>query len=70
MHWIEEDAGKTQHGEGISRAPAGAKTKLFNLIVKQSGARPMKFSIPAESPARGKRYAAARWPLAQVEGVK
>jgi len=70
MHWVEEDAGKTQHGEGISRAPAGAKTKLFNLIVKQSGARPMKFSIPAESAAKAKQYAAARWPMAEVEVVK
>lgn len=70
MHWIEEDAGQTQHGEGISRAPAGAKTKMFLLTVKQPGARPMKFSIPAESAARAKQYAAARWPLAQVEVVK
>jgi len=70
MHWVEEDAGKTQHGEGISRAPAKAKTKLFNLIVKQSGARPMKFSIPAESATKAKQYAAARWPLAEIEVVK
>ena len=70
MHWAEEDAGKTQHGEGISRAPAKAKTKLFNLIVKQSGARPMKFSIPAESATKAKRYAEARWPLAEIEVVK
>ena len=69
MHWVEEDAGKTQHGEGISRAPAKAKTKLFNLV-KQSGARPMKFSIPAESATKAKRYAAARWPLAEIEVVK
>lgn len=70
MHWVEEDAGKTQHGEGISRAPAKAKTKLFGLIVRQAGARPMKFSIPAESATKAKRYAEARWPLAQVEVVK
>jgi hypothetical protein len=70
MHWVEENAGKTQHGEGISRAPAGVKTKMFLLMVKQPGARPMKFSIPAESPARARQYAAARWPLAQVEVVK
>ena len=70
MHWVEEDAGKTQHGEGVSRAPAKAKTKLFDLIVRQAGARPMKFSIPAESATKAKRYASARWPLAQVEAVK
>jgi len=70
MHWVEEDAGKIQHGEGISRAPAKAKTKLFNLIVKQSGARPMKFSIPAESATKAKQYASARWPLAEIEVVK
>jgi len=70
MHWIEEDAGKTQHGEGISRAPAGAKTKMFLLTVKQPGARPMKFSIPAESAARAKQYAGARWPMAEVEVVQ
>ncbi len=70
MHWVEEDAGKTQHGEGISRAPAKAKTKLFNLIVKQAGARPMKFSIPAESEAKAQQYAAARWPLAEIEAAK
>jgi len=70
MHWVEEDAGKTQHGEGISRAPAGAKTKMFLLTVKQPGARPMKLSIPAESATRAKQYAAARWPMAEVEVVK
>jgi hypothetical protein len=70
MHWVEEDAGKTQHGEGISRAPAGVRTKMFNLIVKQPGAKPMKFSIPAESATKAKQYAGARWPLAQVEVVK
>ncbi len=70
MHWVEEDAGKTQHGEGISRAPAGAKTKMFLLTVKQQGATPMKFSIPAESASKAKQYATARWPMAQVEVVK
>lgn len=70
MHWVEEDAGKTQHGEGISRAPAGVKTKLFNLMVRQPGATPMKFSIPAESAKKAKQYATARWPMAQVEVVK
>jgi hypothetical protein len=70
MHWVDEDAGKTQHGEGISRAPAGVRTKMFNLIVKQPGARPMKFSIPAESATKARQYAAARWPMAQVEVVK
>jgi hypothetical protein len=70
MHWIEEDADQAQHGEGISRAPAGAKTKMFLLTVKQPGAKPMKFSIPAESPVRAKQYAIARWPMAQVEVVK
>lgn len=70
MHWVEEDAGKSQHGEGISRAPVGVKTKLFNLIVKQPGARPMKFSIPAETATKAKQYAAARWPMAQVEVAK
>jgi len=70
MHWVEEEAGKTQHGEGISRAPAGVKTKLFNLIVRQPGTRPMKFSIPAETVTKAKQYAMARWPMAQVEVVK
>ena len=70
MHWVEEDAGKTQHGEGISRAPAGVKTKLFDLIVRQPGTRPMKFSIPAETATKAKQYAMARWPMAQVEVAK
>lgn len=70
MHWIEEGADQVQHGEGISRAPAGVKTKMFLLMVKQQGAKPMKFSIPAESAARAKQYAIARWPMAQVEVVQ
>jgi len=70
MHWVEEDAGKTQHGEGISRAPAGAKTKMFLLTVRQPGATPMKFSIYAETATKAKQYAAARWPMAQLEVVK
>ncbi len=70
MHWIEEDADKSQHGEGISRAPANAKTKLFDLIVKQPGSRPMKLSIPAETAVKAKQYAEARWPLAQIELVR
>jgi hypothetical protein len=70
MHWIEEDAAQAQHGEGISRAPIGAKTKMFLLTVKQQGSKPMKFSIPAESADKALQYASARWPMAQVKVVQ
>ena len=69
MHWVDDEIGKTQHGEGISRAPAGAKTKMFLLIIRQPNNAPMKFSIKAESKTKAKKYAVARWPLAEVEVV-
>ena len=67
--WNEEIEVKSQHGEGISRPPAGAKTKEFRLTVKQVGASPMYVQMRAETKTLALKYAKARWPVSQIEVV-
>jgi hypothetical protein len=67
LQWIEDEEEKSRHGEGVSRAPAGAKTKEFRLVVKQAGTKPMTLIMRAESKRKAQQYAEARWPSAQVE---
>jgi len=65
--WNEEIEVKSQHGEGISRPIAGAKTKEFRVKVKQVGASPMYVQMRAESKRHALKYAKARWPVSQIE---
>lgn len=53
-------------GEGVSRAPAGERTKLFTLLVSFRGERPMKTTIRAATATKAKAYAANRWPTSTV----
>jgi hypothetical protein len=64
FQWQEED--QANLGEGISRAPAGAKTQLFALLVKHPRAMPMRVTMRAENKAAALRYAANCWPSAEV----
>jgi hypothetical protein len=67
--WNEEIDVQSQHGEGISRPVAGAKTKEFRIKVRQVGASPMYVYMQAESKSRALKYAKARWPVSQIEIV-
>lgn len=67
--WNEEIEIKSQHGEGISRPVAGAKTKQFRIKVRQVGASPMYVDMKAESKSHALKYAKARWPVSQIEIV-
>lgn len=69
LQWLEDEEEKSRHGEGISRAPAGAKTKEFRVVVKQAGTKPMTVLMRAESKRKVQQYAQARWPSAHVEVV-
>lgn len=53
-------------GDGISRPPAGAKTKLFKLVVKSPGSPAMKVSLRAETVAKAKLYASNCWPNSTI----
>jgi hypothetical protein len=66
LAWLDENEGKSQHGEGISRAVSGAETQLYRLRVKQMGAMPMYVELKAESAEHAVRYGKARWPIAIV----
>jgi len=64
FQWHEDE--QPNLGEGISRPVAGAASKPFALLVKPLKAMPMKVTLMAETKAAAFRYAAARWPGAEV----
>lgn len=66
LAWLDENEGRSQHGEGISRPVAGAETEIYRVRVKQMGAMPMYISMRAESAEHALRYAQARWPVGTV----
>lgn len=66
LAWLDENEGRSQHGEGISRPVSGAETDRFRLRVKQMGAMPMYVELKAESAEHAVRYGQARWPIAHV----
>lgn len=57
-------------GEGVSRPPAKARTRLFNLLVKQPGYPAMKVAMRAESAKRAVLYASNCWPNSNILVVK
>ena len=57
-------------GEGISRPVAGAKTKMYNLIVTRPGAPTLKATMRAETAAKAKLYAKNCWPGSNILVVK
>lgn len=57
-------------GEGVSRPPAKARTRLYSLMVKQPGYPPMKVSMRAESPKRAVLYASNCWPNSNILVLK
>ena len=67
--WDDDAEAKSQHGDGISRAVPGAKTKKFRIRVSQVGASPMFVELRAESKKHALKYAKARWPMSTVEVV-
>lgn len=65
LHWQIEERGN--HGDGISRPVAKARTKPIQLRVTAQGQRPMLVTLPAETKRHAIKYAKARWPGAVVE---
>lgn len=57
-------------GEGVSRPVAGARTRLYDLLVKQPGLPVMKVAMRAESPKRAVLYASNCWPNSNILVVK
>lgn len=64
--WQEEDP-HGKFGDGISRPKPGTKVRDYQVIIYQSGERPMRWSCKAESKRHAIRYAQNRWPNAVVE---
>ncbi len=56
-------------GPGVSRPAEPKRAKPFTLVVKQQAARPVKVTLMAENRTLALRYAANRWPGAQVEAA-
>ena len=67
--WDDDAQAKSQHGDGVSRAVPGAKTKTFRVRVYQVGASPMICQLRAESKKHALKYAKARWPMSKVEVI-
>ena len=67
--WDDHIEAKSQHGDGISRAVPGAKTKPFRVRVFQVGASPMVVQLRAESKKHALKYAKARWPMSKIEVI-
>lgn len=65
--WDDDAESKSQHGDGVSRAVPGAKTKMFRIRVSQVGASPMFVELRAESKTHAAKYAKARWPMSDVK---
>ena len=65
--WDDDAESKSQHGDGVSRAVPGAKTKMYRIRVSQVGASPMFVELRAESKAHAAKYAKARWPMSDVK---
>ena len=57
-------------GEGISRPPLGAQTRLYKLLVKSPGSPAMTVTMRAETPAKARKYAGNCWPNATIEMVR
>jgi len=57
-------------GPGQSSPLPTESTRMFRLLVKRPGARPMRLTLPA--PTRGKAimYCKNRWPDADVEVIE
>lgn len=64
MMWPE---GEPNLGEGVSRPKDSARTRLYNLLVTFSSARPMRMTLQAETKRHAMKYAKARWPEATIE---
>lgn len=69
FQWQEEDA-RSRSGEGISHPKKGARTKMFELLVRDLEAAAMKIQLRAENKTAAIKYCKARWPGAAVEVLK
>ena len=67
FQWQDQPTGL--FGPGVSRPTEPKRAKPFTLIVKQQTARPIKVTLMAENKKLALRYAANRWPGAQVEAA-
>lgn len=65
LHWEENPDNRL--GDGISRPMPKARTREHRLIVYPQGARPMYWTVRAETKTHAMKYAQARWPGASVE---
>lgn len=65
LTWQEDDY--TEHGEGITRPLAKARTRQFHLLVFLQYGQPMRWTTQAETLRHAIRYGQARWPGAVIE---
>ena len=64
--WREPDEATPQLGDGLSRPRPEEVVERVTVDVRFSGMRPMRWTVPAPSPAAALRYARNRWPQATV----
>jgi hypothetical protein len=64
--WREPDDATPQLGDGISRPRPEEVVERVTVVIRLSGARPMRWTVKAPTPAAALRYARNRWPQAAV----
>lgn len=67
FQWQEETT--SRYGDGVSHPKKGAKTKHFNLLVRNGNTPVMKVQLKAESKKAALKYCKARWPNAVIKVI-
>lgn len=64
--WREPDEATPQLGDGISRPRPEEPVERVTLVIRIPGAKPMRWTVKAPTPAAALLYARNRWPQAAV----
>ena len=69
FQWVDDDP-QSQFGDGISHPQKGARTRMYNLLVRGAQMPAMKVRLHAETKQHALRYGKARWPGAFIETIE
>ena len=64
--WKEPDEATPKLGDGVSRPRPDEALERVTVVIRLSGAKPMRWTVKAPTPAAALIYARNRWPLAAV----
>jgi hypothetical protein len=64
--WKEPDEATPKLGDGISRPRPEEAIERVTVVIRIPGAKPMRWTVKAPTPADALLYARNRWPQAAV----